>query len=58
MPAGQTVTVYLGAQARSFTQVSPAGVRMAWPGEYTVRFGVAETAAFGQGFAEIHASAQ
>ena len=52
VPAGQTVTVYLGAQGVSFTQADAAGVRRFLPGDYTVRFGVRETAAHGMGFAE------
>jgi pre-mRNA-splicing factor SYF2/beta-D-xylosidase 4 len=50
--AGQTVTVYLGAQGVSFTQAGADGVRHALAGEYTVRFGVQQTAAGGMGFAE------
>ncbi len=52
VPAGQTVTVYLGAQGVRFTQAGGDGVRRALGGEYTVRFGVRETAAGGMGFAE------
>ncbi len=52
VPAGQTVTVYLGAQGVRFTQAGKDGVRRALPGEYTVRFGVRETVAGGGGFAE------
>ena len=52
VPAGQTVTVYLGAQGVRFTQAGVDGVRRALAGEYSVRFGVAETAAGGMGFAE------
>ena len=51
--AGQTVTVYLAANGASFTQPLADGRRVVWPGEYTVRFGVQETAAHGMGFAEI-----
>jgi hypothetical protein len=50
--AGETVTVYLGAQGVRFTQAGADGVRRALAGEYTVRFGVRETAAGGGGFAE------
>ena len=50
--AGQTVTVYLPAPGLSFTQTDQNGLRRFVPGTYTVRFGVQETAAFGQGFAE------
>ena len=52
VPAGQTVTVYLGAQGVRFTQAGADGVRRALGGVYTVRFGVRETAAHGMGFAE------
>jgi beta-D-xylosidase 4 len=52
VPAGQTVTVYLGAQGVRFTQAGADGVRRALGGEYKVRFGVRETAAHGMGFAE------
>jgi pre-mRNA-splicing factor SYF2/beta-D-xylosidase 4 len=52
VPAGQTVTVYLGAQGSSFCQTDAAGVRRFLEGDYTVRFGVRETAAHGMGFAE------
>jgi len=52
VPAGQTVTVYLGAQGAAFTQAGADGVRRALAGVYTVRFGVRETAALGMGFAE------
>ena len=52
VPAGQTVTVYLGAQGVRFTQTGADGVRRFLPGEYGVRFGVRETAAHGMGFAE------
>ena len=51
--AGQTVTVYLGAQGVRFTPAGVDGVRRALAGEYTVRFGVAETVAGGGGFAEV-----
>jgi hypothetical protein len=53
VPAGQTVTVYLGAQGVRFTQAGADGVRRALAGEYVVRFGVAETVAGGGGFAEL-----
>ena len=51
--AGQTVTVFLGAQGVRFTQAGTDGVRRPLPGVYTVEFGVAETAAKGQGFATV-----
>ena len=53
VPAGGTVTVYLGAQARFFTRVLPEGSRLALPGAYSVLFGVQETAAHGMGFAKL-----
>jgi hypothetical protein len=52
VPAGQTVTVYLGAQGVRFTQANKDGVRVALPGKYTVRFGVKESASLGMGFSE------
>jgi hypothetical protein len=52
VPAGQTVTVYLGAQGVFFTQVGKDGVRRAVGGDYNVRFGVEDTAIHGMGFAE------
>ena len=57
VPAGRTVTVYLGAQARFFTQVQWDGSREVLPGEYTIRFGIAEGATLGMGFAEQRVSA-
>ena len=53
MPAGQTATVYLGAQGVRFTQADEKGVRRALRGDYKVRFGVKETAALGGGFLEL-----
>jgi hypothetical protein len=58
VPAGQTVTVYLGAQGVRFTQAGEDGVRRALRGDYTVRFGVKESAALGMGFAEVRVVAQ
>ncbi len=58
VPAGQTVTVYLGAQGVRFTQAGADGVRRALAGEYTVRFGVKEGAALGMGYAEVKLVAQ
>jgi hypothetical protein len=52
VPAGQTVTVYIGAQGVRFTQAGVDGVRRVLPGEYTVRFGVKETFEFGMGYTE------
>ena len=50
--AGQTVTVYLGAQGVRFTQADKGGVRRFLAGEYGVRLGVKEAAAHRMGFAE------
>lgn len=58
VPAGQTVTVYLGAQGVRFTQAGADGVRRALHGDYTVRFGVRATAALGGGFAEFRVRAE
>ena len=52
VPAGRTVTVYLGAQGVRFTQAGADGVRRPLAGEYTVRFGLRESASLGMGFAE------
>ena len=52
VPAGQTVTVYLGAQGVRFCQAGVDGVRRFLPGTYKVRFGVRETLSGGMGFAE------
>ncbi len=52
VPAGQTVTVYLGAQGVSFTQAGVDGVRRFAKGTYRVVFGVKESEALGMGFAE------
>jgi hypothetical protein len=58
VPTGQTVTVYLGAQSRFFTQVDKDGWRFALPGEYTVSFGVKESAEQGMGFTQVKVLAQ
>ena len=50
VPAGQTVQVWLGVQARHLTQVTASGARVAWPGAYTVTFGLRKTASAGMGF--------
>jgi hypothetical protein len=55
--AGETQTVYIGAQLDTFTQVNAEGERVAWPGQYRVQFGVPETAPHGQGFTEYTHSA-
>jgi hypothetical protein len=53
VPAGATVAAFIGGQTSDFTQVMDGGARVALPGRYTVRFGVRETAALGQGFLEL-----
>jgi hypothetical protein len=58
VPAGQTVTVYIGAQGVRFTQAGVDGVRRVLPGEYTVRFGVKETFELGMGYTEVKVLAQ
>jgi len=58
VPAGQTVTVYLGAQGVRFTQADAGGVRRFLEGDYVARFGVRETADKGGGFAEVRFSVQ
>ena len=58
VPAGQTVTVYLGAQGTRFTQAGTDGVRRVLRGNYKVRFGVRETAELGMGFAEMSFTAE
>lgn len=47
-----SVTVWLTATALDLTTVTRAGERVAWPGTYTVRFGVRETLELGMGYAE------
>ena len=51
--AGETVTVYLGAQGLRFCQAGADGVRRFLAGDYLARFGVRETLAHGGGFAEL-----
>jgi beta-D-xylosidase 4 len=55
--AGETVTVYLGAQGVRFTQAGTDGVRRFVPGTYTARFGVKESSGLGMGFAELQVAA-
>jgi hypothetical protein len=50
--AGETVTVHLYPELTQFTQVRLDGSRVAVDGEYSVRFGLKETAELGMGFAE------
>ena len=54
--AGETVTVYLGAQGVRFTQADREGVRRFLAGEYVARFGVREAARHGMGFVELRFS--
>jgi len=49
VPAGKTVRVWLYPRLADFSQVDGGGARRAHAGEYTVSFGVAETAAHGMG---------
>ena len=50
--AGETKSVYLYPAMTDFTQVDGDGLRSAHAGEYTVHFGLRETASKGMGFAE------
>lgn len=50
--AGKSVTVSLNATAMAFTQVDRLGNRYKLPGAYGFQFGIPETAALGQGFAQ------
>ena len=50
VPAGKTVEVYLGSTMGDFTQVDAEGKHQVVAGEYTVQFGVQETAPHGMGF--------
>lgn len=52
VPAGQTVIVTLYPSLSDFALVTPGGGRAAHPGEYTVRFGLRETAELGMGHVE------
>ena len=55
--AGETVTVTIYPSLADFTRTTLDGERVAHPGEYRVWFGVKETAAHGQGFAETTVTA-
>jgi hypothetical protein len=57
VPAGQTVTVYLGAQGVRFTQPDTEGVRRVLRGEYGVHFGLKESSGLGMGFAQTRVMA-
>ena len=50
--AGQTVTVWLYPSLTDFAVAAEDGSRTLLEGEYTVRFGVKEALAHGQGYAE------
>lgn len=52
VPAGQTVTVFLGATAMDFTHVTTEGVRVPLSGTWGVKFGVRAGLEAGAGFAE------
>jgi len=53
VPAGQSVTTYLYPALTDFAHTLLDGTKQAAVGKWTVRFGVAETAAHGQGFTEL-----
>ena len=50
--AGETVTVWLAAEAQAFSTVNAEGTRVALPGTWGVHFGVESTAPHGMGFVE------
>ena len=52
LQAGKTVSVYIYPALTDFTHVELDGTRKVLPGEYTFKFGVAEAASLGQGYAE------
>jgi hypothetical protein len=56
VPAGQTVTVYLGVQARHLTVVNKDAERVAVPGTWKLRVGVENDQ--GMGFVEHEFVAQ
>ena len=53
VPAGQSVTVNLYPEMTDFATTQLDGSKQPRAGEWTVRFGVQETAQHGQGFAEL-----
>jgi len=55
--AGQTVSVDLYPALTDFALTALDGTKSARAGEWTVRFGVRETAKLGQGFAETKLTA-
>ena len=52
VPAGATVSVYLYPSLADLTHTQLDGTKRALAGEWTVKFGVKETAVHGQGYAE------
>lgn len=50
--AGETVTVWLAAEAQAFSTVNAAGTRVALEGKWGVHFGVEATAEHGMGFVQ------
>ncbi len=55
--AGQSVTVNIYPALTDFALTQLDGTKVAVAGEWTVRFGVRETVAHGQGFAEVKLTA-
>ena len=53
VPAGKSVTVNLYPSLADFTNTKLDGYKEAVAGDWTVKFGVKETAAHGQGYAEV-----
>ena len=51
--AGESVTVNLYPSLADFTYTTLDGTKQAIAGEWTVKFGVEETAKHGQGYAEL-----
>ena len=51
--AGETVSVYLYPALTDFALTSLDGTKYAVEGEWTVKFGVGETAPHGQGYSEV-----
>lgn len=53
VPAGKTVTVNLYPSLQDFTLTKLDGFKEALAGDWTIKFGVQETAEHGQGYAEV-----
>ena len=51
--AGETVTVDLYPSLADFTHTMLDGTKKAAAGDWTIKFGVEETAEHGQGYAEV-----